>query len=107
LAAYQDEVTLLTMTEFGRTVHQNGTGGTDHGRASCLWVLGNDVQGGKVYQQMKPLNKENLEDGRDVPVTTDFRSVFSAVVGNHLSIAQPEQLFPGFTGSQLPLMKRS
>ena len=107
LAAYQDEVTLLTMTEFGRTVHQNGTGGTDHGRASCLWVLGNDVQGGKVYQQMKPLNKENLEDGRDVPVTTDFRSVFSAVVGNHLSITQPEQLFPGFNGSQLPLMKRS
>ena len=107
LSAYQDEVTLLTMTEFGRTVHQNGTGGTDHGRASCLWVLGNDVQGGKVYQQMKPLNKENLEDGRDVPVTTDFRSVFSAVVGNHLSISQPEQLFPGFNGTPVPLMKRS
>ena len=105
IQTYQDDVTLLTMTEFGRTVHQNGTGGTDHGRASCLWVLGNDVLGGKVYHQMKSLNKENLEDGRDVPVTTDFRSVFSAVAGNHLSIANPVTLFPGFDGSPLSIMK--
>lgn len=107
IQAYQDDVTVLTMTEFGRTVHQNGTGGTDHGRASCLWVLGNDVSGGKVYHQMKSLNKENLEDGRDVPVTTDFRSVFSAVAGNHLSISNPVALFPGFDGSPLQMMKQS
>ncbi len=65
LSAYQHDVTVMTMTEFGRTAHQNGTGGTDHGRASCLFVLGNDVQGGKVYHNMKTLAKEDLEDGRE------------------------------------------
>lgn len=77
--AYQDDVTLMTMTEFGRTVKQNGTGGTDHGRASCLFVLGNDVQGGQVYHNIKGLSTDLLEDGRDLPVSTDFRAVFSAV----------------------------
>jgi uncharacterized protein (DUF1501 family) len=105
LAAHQEEVTVMTMTEFGRTVHQNGTGGTDHGRASCLWVLGNDVKGGQVYHQMKSLSKENLEDGRDVPVTTDFRSVFSAVAGKHLSLATPAALFPGWEGKSLEIMR--
>ncbi|MEK7199340.1 MAG: DUF1501 domain-containing protein, partial [Bacteroidota bacterium] len=60
ISAYQDEVTLMTMTEFGRTAHQNGTGGTDHGRASCLFVLGNDVQGGKVYNNIKTLARDEL-----------------------------------------------
>ena len=84
--AYQDEVTVMTMTEFGRTVHQNGTGGTDHGRASCNFILGNQVAGGKVYGDVKTLAVENLEDGRDLPVTTDFRSVFSAVADRHLRL---------------------
>ena len=105
LAAYQEQVTVMTMTEFGRTVHQNGTGGTDHGRASCLWVLGNDVKGGQVYHQMKSLSKENLEDGRDVPVTTDFRSVFSAVAAGHLSLKSAEGLFPGWEGKPLNIMR--
>jgi len=103
--AYQDDVTLMTMTEFGRTVHQNGTGGTDHGRASCLFVLGNDVQGGKLYHNIKGLAKENLEDARDLPVTTDFRSVFSAVANGHLRINDNKKLFPGWDGKGLKLMK--
>ena len=103
--AYQDDVTVMTMTEFGRTVHQNGTGGTDHGRASCLFVLGNDVKGGTVYQNIKGLAKEDLEDGRDLPVTTDFRSVFSAVADHHLRINDDRKLFPEWDGSRLNLMK--
>ena len=95
LEAYHDEVTVMTMTEFGRTAHQNGTGGTDHGRASCLFVLGNDVQGGKVYQNIKSLAKEDLEDGRDLPVSTDFRSVFSAVANGHLKINDNKKLLKG------------
>ena len=75
--AYQDMVTLMTMTEFGRTVKQNGSRGTDHGRASCNFIFGNDVRGGIVYGDVKELAQENLEDGRDLPVTTDFRTVFS------------------------------
>lgn len=105
LAAYQDDVTVMTMTEFGRTAHQNGTGGTDHGRASCLFVLGNDVQGGKVYQNLKSLAKEDLEDGRDLPVSTDFRSVFSAVANRHLNINDNKILFPEWSGNSINLMK--
>lgn len=105
LSAYQDEVTVMTMTEFGRTAHQNGTGGTDHGRASCLFVLGNDVQGGKVYQNIKSLAKEELEDKRDLPVSTDFRAVFSNVAQSHLKLQNSKGLFPDWNGQPLDLMR--
>lgn len=105
LGAYQDEVTVMTMTEFGRTVKQNGTGGTDHGRASCLFVLGNDVNGGKVHGNIQPLSIENLEDGRDLAVTTDFRSVFSEVAGKHLNIHNNKILFPDWTGNGIGVMR--
>ncbi len=103
--AHQDDVTVMTMTEFGRTAHQNGTGGTDHGRASCLFVLGNDVQGGKVYNNIKTLSRQDLEDGRDLPVTTDFRAVFSAVANGHLKINNNQKLFPQWDGKSLSIMK--
>lgn len=105
IEVYQDEVTLMTMTEFGRTVHENGTGGTDHGRASCMFVLGNNVQGGNVYQNIKSLAIQNLEDGRDLPVTTDFRSVFSSVSSHHLNISDSKGLFPGWDGQMIQLMR--
>jgi len=105
MGTYQDDVTVMTMTEFGRTAHQNGTGGTDHGRASCLFVLGNDVAGGKVYHQIKSLAKSDLEDGRDLPVSTDFRAVFSDVAMGHLKLKQTKGLFPGWDGKALNLIK--
>lgn len=105
LGTYQDDVTLMTMTEFGRTVHQNGTGGTDHGRASCNFILGGDVNGGIVHGNMKPLSVDNLEDGRDLAVTTDFRSVFSEVADKHLRINNDRVLFPDWSGSRIGVMK--
>ena len=105
LDAYQDDVTLMTMTEFGRTVHQNGTGGTDHGRGSCNFILGNRVDGGKVHGEVAELATENLEDGRDLPVTTDFRSVFSAVADAHLRISDDRVLFPDWNGKKAAVMK--
>jgi len=105
LDSYQDDVTVMTMTEFGRTVHQNGTGGTDHGRGSCNFILGNHVAGGKVFGNVPVLAVENLEDGRDLPVTTDFRSVFSAVADAHLQIANDKVLFPDWGGVRAPVMK--
>ncbi len=105
LSRYQDDVTVMSMTEFGRTVKQNGTGGTDHGRASCNFILGNDVNGGKVHGNVKPLAVENLEDGRDLAVTTDFRSVFSEVADKHLRINNNQVLFPDWTGSQIGIMQ--
>ena len=105
MSGYEDEVTVMTMTEFGRTAFQNGTGGTDHGRGSCLFVLGNDVAGGTVYNNIKSLNRDDLEDGRDLPVTTDFRSVFSAVATAHLGIRDQGKLFPGWEGPDAKLMR--
>lgn len=105
MGKYQDEVTVMTMTEFGRTVAQNGTGGTDHGRASCNFILGNGVSGGMVHGIVNPLAKENLEDGRDLAVTTDFRAVFSEVADKHLGINNDKVLFPDWAGKQIGVMK--
>ena len=105
LGDYQDQVTVMTMTEFGRTVRQNGTGGTDHGRGSCNFILGNDVNGGIVHGNVKPLAMENLEDGRDLAVTTDFRAVFSEVADKHLKINNDNVLFPDWKGRKFGVMK--
>ena len=105
MGTLQDDVTVMTMTEFGRTVKQNGTGGTDHGRASCNFILGNDVKGGMVLGKVNPLSVENLEDGRDLAVTTDFRSVFSEVAGKHLRINDDKILFPDWKGDRIGVMR--
>lgn len=104
IEAYQDDVDVMTMTEFGRTVKQNGTGGTDHGRGSCMFILGNDVNGGKVHGNLPILSQDNLEDGRDVPVTTDFRSVFSEVADKHLKLNNDKLLFPEWDGKKIGVM---
>lgn len=105
LEKYQADLTVMTMTEFGRTVKQNGTRGTDHGRASCAFILGNQVNGGKVHGTVKPLAVENLEDGRDLSVTTDFRTVFNEVATRHLQIADRGTMFPDFTARPLGLVR--
>ena len=103
LGALEDDVVLMTMTEFGRTVRENGSGGTDHGHASCLFVLGNEVDGGKVHGRFPGLSERVLFEGRDLPETTDFRSVFAEVAGGHLRISDPTQLFPGWSGQRIRL----
>jgi uncharacterized protein (DUF1501 family) len=102
---YRDDVVLMTMTEFGRTVHENGSGGTDHGRASCMFVLGSSVDGGRVHGTIPALRPEDLEDGRDLPVRIDFRSVFAEVAGVHLKIDDDAGLFPGWAGNRYPLFR--
>lgn len=105
LGPHQDQAVLTTMTEFGRTVRENGSGGTDHGHGSCLFVLGNRVDGGKVHGTFPGLDPEALHEGRDLPVTTDFRAVFCELAGKHLGITDDARLFPGWTGRRLPLLK--
>jgi uncharacterized protein (DUF1501 family) len=92
------DVTIMTMSEFGRTVRQNGNGGTDHGHASALFVIGGDVKGKKVYGKWPGLEPEQLYEGRDLALTTDFRSVFSEVASKHLGATKMETIFPGFSG---------
>jgi uncharacterized protein (DUF1501 family) len=102
---FQDDVTVMTMTEFGRTARENGSGGTDHGRASCLFVLGNNTDGGKVHGTVPVLVPENLADGRDVPVTTDFRAIFASAAASQLGVQNNAVIFPEWTGTALPLFK--
>lgn len=107
LGSHQDEVVLMTMTEFGRTVRENGSGGTDHGHGSCLFVLGNQVDGGKVHGGLPPLRDDALYEGRDLPVSTDFRAVFAGVAGGHLGTSDTAALFPGWAGKPLRLLRRA
>ena len=88
---------ILTMTEFGRTIRQNGSGGTDHGHASCLFALGGPVKGGKVYGKWPGLASEQLYEGRDLALTTDFRDVFAEVAARHMGATSLNTVFPGFT----------
>ena len=97
------DVTIMTMSEFGRTVRQNGNGGTDHGHASALFVIGGDVKGKKVYGNWPGLEPEQLYEGRDLALTTDFRSVFSEVAAKHLGATRLETVFPGFDTSHAGL----
>jgi uncharacterized protein (DUF1501 family) len=105
LGTWQDDVVLMTMTEFGRTVAENGSGGTDHGHGSCLMVLGQGVDGGRVLGSVPRLRTEELFEGRDLPVTTDFRAAFAGVAVPWLGLREPSQLFPGWQGALLPLLR--
>lgn len=91
------DVVVLTMSEFGRTVAENGTGGTDHGHANCMMVMGGGVAGGRVYGEWPGLEPEQLNEGRDLKVTTDFRDVFAELAGRHLGAQHLERVFPGYT----------
>jgi len=93
-------VVVLTMTEFGRTIKQNGSGGTDHGHASALFVMGGPVKGGKVYGKWPGLAPEQLFEGRDLALTTDFRDVFSEVLKKHMRAADTARVFPGWQPGQ-------
>jgi uncharacterized protein (DUF1501 family) len=96
-----NDVVVLTMSEFGRTAHENGNRGTDHGHATAFFVLGGGVRGGKVYGKWPGLEPEQLNEGRDLKLTTDFRTVFSEVAVKHLGATRVEKIFPGYTtGSQ-------
>jgi uncharacterized protein (DUF1501 family) len=105
LDTWQDDVLLCTMTEFGRTVRENGSGGTDHGHGSCMFVLGNRVDGGKVHGSFSGLDSDLLYEGRDLPVTTDFRSVFSELAGRHLGVADTSPIFPGWQGPATSVLR--
>src|SRR5687768_16946438 len=100
-----DDVVILTMSEFGRMARQNGNGGTDHGHAGVMFALGGSVRGGRVHGRWPGLARESLFEGRDLALTTDFRTVFSEVATSHLGALESARLFPGFeSASPLGLM---
>ncbi|MEP6570911.1 MAG: DUF1501 domain-containing protein [Acidobacteriota bacterium] len=99
LGQRMDDVVILTMSEFGRTARENGNRGTDHGHANAMFVIGNGVRGGKVYGQWPGLKSDQLNEGRDLALTTDFRDVFGEVASRHLGTSNLETVFPGYSSS--------
>jgi len=98
-----NDVVILTMSEFGRMARENGSGGTDHGHAGALFVIGGGVRGGRVHGRWPGLAREHLHEGRDLALTTDFRTVFAELAGKHLGARDAAKLFPGFDASGAPL----
>jgi len=89
------DITLVTMSEFGRTARENGTGGTDHGHANAMFVLGGNVKGGKVYGRWPGLDNNQLNEGRELALTTDYRQVLGEVVTQTLGASNLDVVFPG------------
>ncbi|HEY6147268.1 MAG TPA: DUF1501 domain-containing protein, partial [Thermoanaerobaculia bacterium] len=96
LGSRMADVTLVTVSEFGRTVRENGNRGTDHGHANVMLLVGGGVKGGKVYGRWPGLDAPKLYENRDLAVTTDFRDVFTEVLSKRMGILKLAPVFPGY-----------
>jgi uncharacterized protein (DUF1501 family) len=96
LGSRMEDVVVLTMSEFGRTARENGNGGTDHGHANVMFVTGGSVKGGKIYGKWPGLAKGQLNEDRDLALTTDFRDVLAELLVRHLGCEKPDAIFPGY-----------
>jgi len=94
-----EDTVIVTMSEFGRTARENGDRGTDHGHANVMFMLGGPVRGGRVYGRWPGLDPAQLNEGRDLTLTTDFRRVLGEAVERHLGNSQLTTVFPGFDNS--------
>ena len=107
LGDLMEDTVVVTMSEFGRTVRENGNRGTDHGHANVMFVAGGPVKGGKVYGRWPGLDQSQLYEGRDLALTTDFRQVLGEIIAVHLGNKALNQVFPGYEnqrGSFLSLL---
>ncbi len=91
-----ENTVILTMSEFGRAVDENGNRGTDHGHGNAMLVIGGPVRGGRVYGRWPGLAVEQRYERRDLAITTDFRDVFAEIVVRHLGAARVDKVFPGY-----------
>jgi uncharacterized protein (DUF1501 family) len=91
-----EDTVVLTMSEFGRAVSENGNRGTDHGHGNAMIAIGGGIQGGRVYGKWPGLAASQRHEGRDLAVTTDFRDVFGEIVVRHLGVSDTRPIFPGY-----------
>ncbi len=97
LGPRMDDVVIVTLSEFGRTIKENGTGGTDHGHGTAMFVIGGDVRGGMVHGRWAGLAPDQRHEGRDLAVTTDFRTLLGEALTAHLGPVDLGSVFPGYT----------
>jgi uncharacterized protein (DUF1501 family) len=105
LGPLAEDTVIVTMSEFGRTARENGNRGTDHGHANVMFVLGGPVRGGRVYGRWPGLAPTQLNEGRDLALTTDFRRVLGEAVARHLGNTNLNTVFPGFENSQKAFLR--
>jgi len=91
-----ENIVFVSMSEFGRTARENGNRGTDHGHANCMFVLGGNVKGGRVYGNWPGLSDHLLNEGRDLALTTDFRCVLGEILSKHTGVGDLKPVFPSF-----------
>ena len=105
LGSIYKHTTIVIISEFGRTAHENGNAGTDHGHGNVIWLLGEPIAGGKVYAKFSGLAANELYENRDIPVNTDFRDVLSLILNEHMGISQKElkNIFPDYNLPKQPL----
>jgi uncharacterized protein (DUF1501 family) len=96
LGPLAEDTVIVTMSEFGRTVRENGNRGTDHGHANVMFILGGAVRGGRVYGRWPGLDPSQLNEGRDLALTTDFRRVLGEAVYQHVGNPNLNTVFPGY-----------
>ncbi len=103
LGAVYQNTTIVVMSEFGRTVRENGNGGTDHGHGNVMWLLGGGIRGGKVYGKWPGLETAQRDRGRDLAITTDFRDVLGTVLTQRLAVdaSKLSQVFPKYPAQRL------
>lgn len=99
-----EDVVVVTMSEFGRTAKENGNRGTDHGHANCMFAMGGAIRGGKVYGKWPGLEQEQLYEGRDLALTTDFRDVLGELVARHMGNRDVHAVFPGYAPKPVGLV---
>ncbi len=91
-----ENIVFVTMSEFGRTAKENGNRGTDHGHANCMFVMGGPVRGGYVFGKWPGLAEHQLNEGRDLALTTDFRSVLGEILLKHVRVPDLAPVFPQY-----------
>jgi uncharacterized protein (DUF1501 family) len=104
LGQHRETVMVTVMSEFGRRLKSNESGGTDHGHGNVMFILGGSVKGGRMYGTWPGLDNDALDEGADLAITTDYRTVLAEVVKQHLGTADLAQIFPGFNQQSLGFM---
>ena len=100
-----DDTVVVVMSEFGRTVRQNGNGGTDHGHGNVMWLIGGHVAGGKVHGRWPGLDAAALHEGRDLAVTTDYRQVLQEILVKRRGETTPKAVFPTLAYQPLGIVR--